>query len=53
VESLFAAIPTDTRVVIASRYRESPVYEIPLRENPLKMLIPKIKASVRQQLSLF
>jgi phosphoribosyl 1,2-cyclic phosphodiesterase len=53
VESLFAAIPTETRVIIASRYRESALYQIPVKENPLRMLISKIKPSARQQLSLF
>jgi phosphoribosyl 1,2-cyclic phosphodiesterase len=53
VESLFSAISTETRVIIASRYRESAVYQIPIKENPLRMLIPKIKSSTKQQLSLF
>jgi phosphoribosyl 1,2-cyclic phosphodiesterase len=53
VESLFNAFPSDTRVVIASRYRESAIYEIAAKENFLEALIPKIKPSRRQQLSLF
>lgn len=53
VESLFNAIPAETRIIIASRYKESDVYEIALQENPLKTFLPKIKASSKQQLSLF
>jgi phosphoribosyl 1,2-cyclic phosphodiesterase len=53
VESLFTAVPTDTRVIIASRYQESALYEIALPENQLKTLLPKIKTNGKQQLSLF
>jgi phosphoribosyl 1,2-cyclic phosphodiesterase len=53
VESLFTSTSFDTKVVIASRYRESAVYEIALKENPLRMLLPKIIYSKKQQLSLF
>jgi phosphoribosyl 1,2-cyclic phosphodiesterase len=53
VESLFAQAATSTQVVIASRYRESAVYEIALKEHPLRMLLPKITYSKKQQLSLF
>jgi phosphoribosyl 1,2-cyclic phosphodiesterase len=53
VESLFTSILTDTRVIIASRYRESALYEIAQKENPLKMLLPKIRSDKKQQLSLF
>jgi phosphoribosyl 1,2-cyclic phosphodiesterase len=53
VESLFNAVPTDTRVIIASRYRESALYEIVLAENQLKTLLPKIRTASKQQLSLF
>jgi phosphoribosyl 1,2-cyclic phosphodiesterase len=53
VESLFNAVPTETRVVIASRYQESALYEISAKENFLELLLPRIKPSRRQQLSLF
>ena len=53
VESLFTSAPFDTQVVIASRHRESAIYEIALKEHPLRMLIPKIIYSKKQQLSLF
>jgi hypothetical protein len=53
VESLFTAFPTDTRVIIASRYQESALYEIALHENQLRPLLPKIKTEGKQQLSLF
>jgi phosphoribosyl 1,2-cyclic phosphodiesterase len=53
VESLFSSASFDTQVVIASRYRESAVYEIALKEHPLRMLLPKIIYSKKQQLSLF
>jgi phosphoribosyl 1,2-cyclic phosphodiesterase len=53
VESLFTAIPTDTRVIIASRYQESALYRIPLQENPLRNLLSKNKPAEKQQLSLF
>jgi phosphoribosyl 1,2-cyclic phosphodiesterase len=53
VESLFASTAFDTQVVIASRYRESAVYEIALKEHPLRMLLPKIMYNKKQQLSLF
>ncbi len=53
VESLFGAVPTETQVVIASRYQESALYEISAKENFLDLLLPRIKPSRRQQLSLF
>jgi len=53
VESLFNSIPTETRVIIASRYQESVVYEIAAKESFLKTLLPKIKSPRHQQLSLF
>ena len=53
VESLFSSAPFDTQVVIASRYQESAIYEIALKEHPLRMLLPKIIYSKKQQLSLF
>jgi phosphoribosyl 1,2-cyclic phosphodiesterase len=53
VESLFTAVPTDTRVIIASRYQESALYQIPLQENPLRALFSRNKTTGKQQLSLF
>jgi phosphoribosyl 1,2-cyclic phosphodiesterase len=53
VESLFTSIPTNTQVIIASRYRESSLYEIALKENPLRTLLTKNKIAGKQQLSLF
>jgi len=53
VESLFSSIPTDTNVIIASRYQESALYQIPLQENPLRILYSKNRNIGKQQLSLF
>jgi phosphoribosyl 1,2-cyclic phosphodiesterase len=53
VESLFTAFPTDTRIVIASRYQETALYEIAIPETHFQSLLPKIKAAGKQQLSLF
>jgi phosphoribosyl 1,2-cyclic phosphodiesterase len=53
VASLFNSVPADTRIVIASRYQESDVYEIALQENPLKTFLPRTKPTSKQQLSLF
>jgi phosphoribosyl 1,2-cyclic phosphodiesterase len=53
VESLFTSVQTDTKVIIASRYRESDVYQIAVSETFLKSLLPKIKTPRQQQLSLF
>lgn len=53
VESLFNKIQSETRVIIASRYQESAIYEIAAKENFLQILLPKIRPSRRQQLSLF
>jgi phosphoribosyl 1,2-cyclic phosphodiesterase len=53
VESLFNSIPTDTRVIIASRYQESAIYEIAAKESFLKIILPKIRPARQQQLSLF
>jgi phosphoribosyl 1,2-cyclic phosphodiesterase len=52
VESLFTSTPTDTRVIIASRYQETALYQIALQENPIQILPPKIKTAAKQQ-SLF
>jgi phosphoribosyl 1,2-cyclic phosphodiesterase len=51
VESLFSSIPTDTRIIIASRYQESALYQIAAEEKHFKKLMPKTK--VKGQLSLF
>jgi phosphoribosyl 1,2-cyclic phosphodiesterase len=53
VESLFTSVPTDTRVIIASRYQESALYQIAIQENYFKSLLPKNKPATQQQLSLF
>ncbi|HEY4967259.1 MAG TPA: MBL fold metallo-hydrolase [Puia sp.] len=56
VSSLFNASPTDTRIIIASRYRESDLYEISSTATSTLPIHPKIKPSVKkakQQLSLF
>jgi phosphoribosyl 1,2-cyclic phosphodiesterase len=51
VESLFSSIPTDTRIIIASRYQESALYQIAAEEKHFKNLMPKIKS--KGQLTLF
>jgi phosphoribosyl 1,2-cyclic phosphodiesterase len=53
VESLFTSIPTDTKVIIASRYQESALYQIALQENFFKTILPRVRFSKEQQLSLF
>ncbi len=53
VESLFASVPGDTRVVVASRYQESALYQIETRENYFSKLLPKIKPTGQVQLRLF
>jgi phosphoribosyl 1,2-cyclic phosphodiesterase len=53
VESMFRSAALDTQVLIASRYQESAIYEITLKEHPLRMLLPKVIYSKKQQLSLF
>jgi phosphoribosyl 1,2-cyclic phosphodiesterase len=53
VESLFTSVPTETRVIVASRYRESALYQIAIQQKPLNALLSKIKPSGKQQLSLF
>jgi phosphoribosyl 1,2-cyclic phosphodiesterase len=53
VASLFNSYPTDTRIVIASRYQESALYDISIPEALTGFLYPKIKPSGKQQLSLF
>jgi phosphoribosyl 1,2-cyclic phosphodiesterase len=51
VESLFTSTPTDTRIIIASRYQESALYQIAAQENHFRNLIPKLKS--KGQLTLF
>jgi phosphoribosyl 1,2-cyclic phosphodiesterase len=51
VESLFSAIPSPTRIIIASRDQESELFQIAAEENSFKMLLPKTK--MRGQLTLF
>jgi phosphoribosyl 1,2-cyclic phosphodiesterase len=51
VESLFKAIQSDTRIVVAGRDRETAVYEISVPESAGSPLLPKIIG--KQQLSLF
>ncbi len=51
VESLFSAIPSATRIIIASRDQESELYQIAAEENHFKMLLPKTKS--KGQLTLF
>jgi phosphoribosyl 1,2-cyclic phosphodiesterase len=54
VESLFTSHPSDTRVIIASRHKESEIYEIAaVKENFLRVLLPKIRSKKKRQLSLF
>ena len=53
VESLFSSVPTDTRVIIASRYQESALYQIAVPENQSRSLLPKLKPAGQKQLSLF
>ena len=53
VESLFTKVQTNTRVIIAGRYHETALYEIAVPENDSRSLIPQIKPTAKQQLSLF
>lgn len=53
VTSLFNAFPTDTRIVVASRHRESDLYEISAPATSTLTIHPKMKPSGKQQLSLF
>jgi phosphoribosyl 1,2-cyclic phosphodiesterase len=53
VASLFNSFPTDTRIVIASRYQESALYEISIPKVSSGFFHPKIQPSGKQQLSLF
>ncbi len=51
VESLFTSVPADTRVIIASRYQETALYQITPEESQFRSLIPKTKT--QRQLTLF
>jgi len=51
VESLFTSVPAETRVIIASRYQETALYQITPEENHFRNLLPKSKS--KGQLSLF
>ncbi len=51
VESLFTSVPADTRVIIASRYQETALYQIAPEESQFRSLLPKSKS--KGQLSLF
>ncbi len=53
VESLFTPVQKDTRVIIASRYQESALYQVAAQEHFFKSLLPKIKPAGHKQLSLF
>ncbi len=53
VRSLFSACPTETRIIIASRYCESEIYEIPSFVSSILTIRPRIKTPGKQQLSLF
>lgn len=51
VESLFTSVPAETRVIIASRYQETALYQIAPEENQFRSLMSKSKT--KGQLSLF
>jgi phosphoribosyl 1,2-cyclic phosphodiesterase len=51
VESLFTSVPAETRVIIASRYQETALYQITPEESQFRSLLPKNKS--KGQLSLF
>lgn len=53
VESLFKSVFNDTKVIIASRYRESEIYPIASGENFFRSLMPGKKSGKEKQLSLF
>ncbi len=53
VQAMFQAIPSDTKVVVASRYQESELYKIVLQENFLKSILPRLRPQPQKQLSLF
>jgi phosphoribosyl 1,2-cyclic phosphodiesterase len=51
VESLFTSVPAETRVIIASRYQETALYQIMPEESQFRNLLLKSKS--KGQLSLF
>ncbi len=51
VESLFTSVPTETRVIIASRHQETALYQIAPEESQFRSLLLKTKS--KGQLSLF
>jgi phosphoribosyl 1,2-cyclic phosphodiesterase len=51
VESLFTSVPAETRVIIASRYQETALYQITPEESQFRSLLPKTKT--QRQLTLF
>jgi phosphoribosyl 1,2-cyclic phosphodiesterase len=53
VSSLFNTHPTDTRIIIASRYSESELYEISNQQSSIPTFQLRIKPSAKQQLTLF
>jgi phosphoribosyl 1,2-cyclic phosphodiesterase len=53
VEALFSSVPGDTRVIVASRYQESALYQIIPGENQYLTPLNKIKPAGQKQLSLF
>jgi phosphoribosyl 1,2-cyclic phosphodiesterase len=53
VESIFKAVTTDTQVVVASRYKETALYQVAHRESLFRTLLPKFKPTGQKQLSLF
>jgi phosphoribosyl 1,2-cyclic phosphodiesterase len=53
VTSLFDTFPTETRIVIASRHRESELFEISNPQTLVSTLRLRIKPSAKQQLTLF
>jgi phosphoribosyl 1,2-cyclic phosphodiesterase len=53
VESLFRSSAIDIKVIVASRYRESDVYEVAANEQPLKSLFSKPRTASQSQMKLF
>jgi hypothetical protein len=53
VTSLFDTFPTETHIIIASRHRESELFEISNPQSPAPTFRLRIKPSAKQQLTLF
>ena len=53
VASLFAPVANDTRIIIASRYEESALYQISALDISTRVILPKTIPAGKQQLSLF